>query len=137
MWECNFIIKCQMESPIFVVYSFNDGQRFMRCCTEMDFIEDNLQRKNSKNKINLFYQTKKEQQHKNEIRELKRQEWQTPKTTGLNAFKLLNCELTTGTKRQKPRDGTKRNDRSSLYIFLHKFWKRFKACVTHGRYSPS
>lgn len=134
--ECNFILKCQMESFTFVIYSFNDGQRFMRCCTEMHFIEDNHQHKNKKTKMHVSGQTKEEQQHKNEILELKHREWHTPKKTGLNTFKHLNCELPTGTEQQKPRDGTKRNNCSSLYSFLCKFWKRFKACVTHGRHAP-
>lgn len=135
--ECNFIFKCQMESLIFVICSFNDGQRFMRCCTDMHFIEDNIQHKNTKTKTPLFDQTKEEQQHKNEIRELRRRERQTPKTRGLNAFKHLNCELTIGTKRQKAEDGTKRNDFASIYSFLHKFCKRFMACFTCGLHSPS
>lgn len=135
--ECKFLFKCQMESLLFVIYSFDDGQRFMRCCAEMHSIEDNLQHKNTKTKTHLLDQTEEEQQHKNDIQELKHPERQTPKKTVLNTFKYLNCEFKPGTKRQKPGDGTKRNDHLSLYSFLYKFWERFMACVTHDRHSPS
>lgn len=136
--ESNILYLNTRWSLIFVICSFDDGQRFMRCCTEMHFLENN-QHRNTKTKIQSFDQTKEDQQHENKIQEVKCRKWQTQtqKRTGLNTFKHLNCEFRAGTKCQKAGDRTKRIDCSSLYFFLHKFWKTFKACIKHGRPSPS
>lgn len=122
--------KCQTSYFIFVIYSFNDVRRFMRCCTGMRLTGDRIQDEN-KDKINSTEQTKVQQRNKKDNQELKSQERQTQKKNAWNT-----CKLPIDSDSQEPEDGSKTNNCSAPSSFLQ-FGKEFMACFTCGQHSSS
>lgn len=127
-----------------IICSFNDAERFMRCCTALHLALDNQQNDNTKT---CQPHDRKRQQYETaeEIMEKQRSEnivWQTAKETESSPCKYTKFELSSDTQCES---GTKVQHHSALSFFssrnkiskrLSKFQKNVKAWFTNGDCPP-
>lgn len=130
-----------------IICSFNDAERFMRCCTALHLSLDNQQNDNTKTRQP---HDRRRQQYENaeEIMGMQRSEnivWQTAKETESSPCKYTKFELSLDTQQQHE-GGTKVQHHSALSFFssrnkiskrLSKFQKNVKAWFTNGDCSPN
>lgn len=127
-----------------IICSFNDAERFMRCCTALHLALDNQQNDNTKTRQP---HDRKRQQYENAEEEMQGSEnivWQTAKETESSPCKCTKFELSSDTQQQRE-GGTKVRHHSALSFFssrnkiskrLSKFQKNVKAWFTNGDCPP-
>lgn len=131
---------------ICVIYSFNDAERFMSCCTVLNLALDDQQNDSAETlqPCDIDWQ---QCENVEEMMELQRSEnitWKTAKETESNTCEYTRFELPSETGQQHE-DGTKAQHHSAFFFFssrnkitkgLSKFQKNVKAWFTNGGSPP-